>query len=375
MHICFVVEGYPYPNDPQMPFIQQLVLELARQNVVCSVIAPQSITRSIMHHVPLRPSAWIDSANEAKVTIYQPRYISLSNFFLAFNRFMFSYSAKRAYKRIKDNIDILYSHFWHMAMIADYLEKNKPLFLACGESKISVCDKYGAGRIKKMVSRVNGVIYVGTKSFNEAEELHLQDNQPYIIAPNGYDEKVFYKKDKASCRKELGWSAEDFVVAFVGSFIERKGVNELCEALNTLKKNGIKCKACFIGSGPIHPSYSEILYCGKVNHERIGDYLCASDVFVLPTRNEGCCNAIIEALACGLPVISSDLPFNDDVLDESNSIRINPLSSEEIAAAIRELYSNSKKRESLANGAITKADQLKLSSRASRIISFIESNR
>ena len=35
------------------------------------------------------------------------------------------------------------------------------------------------------------------------------------------------------------------------------------------------------------------------------------------SQNEGCCNAIIEALACGLPVISSNLPFNWDVLDES----------------------------------------------------------
>ena len=373
MHICFIVEGYPYPNDPQMPFIKQLVVELTKQGITSTVIAPASITRAYAHHLPLRPTKWVDNTNGVSITIFQPRYLSLSSFFTSFNRFLFHHAAKKAYKKIK-NTDVLYAHFWHMAMVADQTDKNKPLFLACGESKISVCERYGRPAINKMIERLNGVIYVGTKSYHEAKDLQLQQNQPYIIAPNGYDESVFCIKDKQSCRKELGWDNSAFVVLFVGSFIPRKGVNTLCDALELVKKNGIDCKACFVGDGPIKPYYSDTLYCGKVNHQNLATYLNASDVFVLPTQNEGCCNAIIEALACGLPVISSNQSFNDDILDESNSIRINPLSPEEIADAIQSLFQNKEKRAELSKGAMKKADQLKISVRASRILHFIEEN-
>lgn len=64
-------------------------------------------------------------------------------------------------------------------------------------------------------------------------------------------------------------------------------------------------------------------------------------MFCLPTLNEGCSNAIVEAIACGLPIISSNLPFNDDILDSSNALLVNPESVDDIASAIKQLMDNS----------------------------------
>lgn len=85
------------------------------------------------------------------------------------------------------------------------------------------------------------------------------------------------------------------------------------------------------------PDIKNMLHCGTVPHEKVYMYLNASDVFVLPTLAEGLCNAILEALACGVPVISSDLPFNYDVLDDSCSILVNPKNKDEIYSAILRL--------------------------------------
>lgn len=109
-------------------------------------------------------------------------------------------------------------------------------------------------------------------------------------------------------------------MAFVGHFNERKGSLRLSEALKEIKD----IKSIFIGRGPEVPDCPGILYCGSVKHNKVPEYLNASDVFVLPTLTEGCCNAIIEAMARGLPIVSSNLTCNDGILNESNSIRINP---------------------------------------------------
>ena len=87
-------------------------------------------------------------------------------------------------------------------------------------------------------------------------------------------------------------------------------------------------------------------------HEEVPLYLNAADVFVLPTLHEGCCNAVVEAMACGLPVISSDLPFNWDVLNKGNSIMVNPNSINEIRDAIVEMRDNNVKRMQLSQGAL-----------------------
>ena len=94
-------------------------------------------------------------------------------------------------------------------------------------------------------------------------------------------------------------------------------------------------------------------------------------MFCLPTLNEGCSNAIVEAIACGLPIISSNLPFNDDILDSSNALLVNPESVDDIASAIKQLMDNSDLRQKLAEGSKEKAKSLRIEFRAKKIIEFI----
>ena len=94
-------------------------------------------------------------------------------------------------------------------------------------------------------------------------------------------------------------------------------------------------------------------------------------MFVLPTLAEGCCNAVVEAMACGLPIVSSNLPFNDDVLDENNSIRINPKNIDEIADALRLLSENAQLREKLSQGSLGTAAELVIDKRCEKIMNFM----
>ena len=110
-----------------------------------------------------------------------------------------------------------------------------------------------------------------------------------------------------------------------------------------------------------------------MNNDELVWFYSALDVFVLPTEHEGCCNAIVEAIACGCPIISSDRSFNYDICDKTNSILVDPNDVEEIKNAIQKLYDNDKLREQLAQGSILKSKDLTLNKRAKNIIKFIKS--
>ena len=95
---------------------------------------------------------------------------------------------------------------------------------------------------------------------------------------------------------------------------------------------------------------------------------------MLPTLQEGSCNAIVEAMACGLPIISSDGAFNDDLLTDEMSIRVNPKSVEEIHQAIITLRDDPVRRKQMADAALERSKQFDVDDRAERILSFIENH-
>lgn len=102
-------------------------------------------------------------------------------------------------------------------------------------------------------------------------------------------------------------------------------------------------------------------------------YLNCADVFFLPTLKEGCSNAIVEALACGLPVISSNKPFNDDILNEDNSLKIDPEKLDELIEAIELLRTDKKLFEQKKHYARVHSNQFSIVNRARTIIYFIQS--
>ncbi len=378
-NICIISSGYPTDNNPRNTFVDQLVCQFANKNIKCNVISPQSVNSYILDRKKKQKGKWVKRTDQGKkINIYAPKYCSLSNKnIIKFNTAkitlkMFKMSVEKEFKKLKERPDVIYAHFINPSGVtATYLgEKyNIPVFIACGESSSALYDVLGEKVIERTLNSANGVIAVSTKNKEMIESKINMDFEKIKVLPNGIDSKVFYKMDRKICRKKLGISDDDFTICFVGSFIERKGPLRLMNAVNNIE--GVK--VIFIGDGPQIPKSEKVLFCGKVSHNQISEYLSSSDVFVLPTLNEGCCNAIVEAMACGLPVISSNLKFNDDILNETNSIRIDPQNIHEINMAIKLLKNNEELREKLSKGALNSAVALNVEDRAKKIINFIES--
>lgn len=189
------------------------------------------------------------------------------------------------------------------------------------------------------------------------------------VFPNGVNLELFKKMNKKECRKLLNLPKDSFIIICVGQFIERKGQKRILAALDKLKITDIK--TIFLGKGDDDFKHESIIYKGMAKNDKLPYYLNASDLFVLPTRKEGCCNAIVEALACGLPIISSDCDFNYDVLNKRNAILVNPDNIDEIADAIETIYSNPEYAASLSDAAYKQGQKLSITQRAKDILQFI----
>ena len=373
--ICIITNGYPTKDDPSYAFIRPVVEGIADHGVECAVIAPQSVTGSVLKRKRSRPQMWVDTTKGGnRITIYQPKFLTLSNvriFGFHLSTLLRDFAIQKCFKKNKIAADILYGHFWDCGIAAAKLaEKNTidNVFVATGESEIRVFQRYKKNVVNRYLPFIKGVICVSTKNLNESKDLGLLKCMPKtIVLPNAIDNEQFYKIPKEAAREALGIEQDDKIAIFVGAFSERKGVLRVAEAAELV--DGLKL--ILIGKGEQKPVSNRILFLGRIPHGEIVTYLNAADMFVLPTLAEGCCNAIVEALACGLPVISSNLPFNDDILTDDNSIRVDPNDINALAEAMKKLKENLVYREKMSDAALASAKGLSIQKRADNILEFI----
>lgn len=374
MNICICAPSFPTSKTIDFVFVDQLCRAFADLGHEVTVIAPQSLTKCLFRHIPIaKRHSWYHTANGTKIELYRPYTITFgySKFAKLFKN-SFQKAVNRAFRKIKVKPDVCYGHFWGSVFSLYPLAKENgiPLFGASGEENVSLYIHKSEEFKREVREYISGVVSVSGKNQQECLNMNLVTPEKSVVVPNAVDLTLFQPKDKHDCRTALGVADEDFVVAFVGQFVPRKGIVRLDEALKKIGDRRIK--AIYIGSGNIDPQYDNTAFKGRVSHDRLPEYLSAADCFVLPTDNEGCSNAIIEAMACGLPIISTDAPFNYDVLNDSNSIMIDSQDVEAIAGAVVRLRDDEALKKRLAEGALYSAQGLSIRVRAERIVDFMQ---
>src|SRR5262249_4732443 len=138
--------------------------------------------------------------------------------------------------------------------------------------------------------------------------------------PVGIDEQVF-NPGRSSIRSKLGWTDQDRVVGYVGRLTHLKGVDLLAVAFRTISKSLANARLVVVGSGKeernIRSDLAKELCQGKVHierdvdHEQLPQWYRAMDLFVMPSRYENHSNAVLEAMACGIPFVASDVGGNN----------------------------------------------------------------
>jgi glycosyltransferase involved in cell wall biosynthesis len=132
-----------------------------------------------------------------------------------------------------------------------------------------------------------------------------------VVLRNGVDLELFRLQDRAAARAALG--LDGFTLLCVGGLIPRKGLDLVLEAL-AMRPD---CNLLIAGDGPLRATLEaqarrlgvagRVRFLGEVAHADLPGVYAAADVLVLASSREGWANVLLEAMACGTPVVATDV--------------------------------------------------------------------
>ena len=151
------------------------------------------------------------------------------------------------------------------------------------------------------------------------------------VVGNGVDTDKFHAIDKIDARRRLNISEKAQVLISVGGLVERKGFHRILQILPDLIERYPNLIYLIVGGecpeGNIRARLEQqvvslglsphVRFLGAMSSTDLNVPLSAADIFVLATSNEGWANVFLEAMACGLPVVTTDVGGNREVVANS----------------------------------------------------------
>lgn len=175
------------------------------------------------------------------------------------------------------------------------------------------------------------VIAVSDSLRQLAGDLGVQQERARVI-PNAVDASLFHPRDKRAARAHLDLPQDRTILLSVGAFVEGKGHERVLDGLARIVARRSDLLYVAIGnSGGHHSRLVAIRRRVRAEglekhvrlevarpHDEMPWWMAAADLFCLATRREGWCNAIMEALACGLPVVTTRVGGNPEIVRDGD---------------------------------------------------------
>jgi len=172
------------------------------------------------------------------------------------------------------------------------------------------------------------------------------------VLPQPVDTEFFSPKPEVQVRGRIGFSAR--------LSDPRKNINLLLEALSVVVKSGRQISALLIGGEPDAALSARVAELGIGNHIEfcplldqvaLRDRIRTLDLYVVPSWQEGLCIAALEAMACGLPVVSTRCGGPEEFVLDGRTGRLVGFDASDLADAIMSIVGDRRERERLAAGA------------------------
>lgn len=260
-----------------------------------------------------------------------PRFPSLPGLFRSADGLLMALGTFPILWRERDRFDILDAHFGYpdgyaATLLGRWLGKPVTVTLRGTEVPHSR-DPAKRRLLVRVFQRATRLFAVSGSLAGLAIELGADPVRVQVVG-NGVDLERFRPLDRATVRAALGIPTEAQVLVSVGGLVERKGFHRIIDVLPQLVTRFPELVLLIVGDAGPEGSYETVLrerteslglarhvrFLGHWAPERLAEPLSAADAFVLATSNEGWANVLLEAMACGLPVITTRVGGNPEVV-------------------------------------------------------------
>jgi teichuronic acid biosynthesis glycosyltransferase TuaC len=348
---------FPHAGQPTAGlFIRERMFRVARLLPV-TVVAPvpwfpfQGLLRQWRPH--FRPRVGTMETQEG-IEVWRPRFLSvpgalkwLDGFFLAVGCLPTLLRLKRSFAFNMIDAHFAYPEGYAATLLGRWLRVPVSITLRGTEVPLSR-DPRRRRRIIAALHRATRIISVSESLKRHAVKFGVAGDK-IIVVGNGVDMGKFHRLDRQAARQRLGLPRDAPVLVSVGALVERKGFHRVIECLPALRQSFPGLRYLVVGGpGPegdwgarlrrdvIDLGLQEcVVFLGTLAPEDLKVPLSAADVFVLATRNEGWANVFLEAMACGLPVVTTDVGGNAEVVADAKLGIVAPFGkADQLAQAI-----------------------------------------
>lgn len=270
------------------------------------------------------------------IEIHRPRWLSLPGIAKRYDGWLMWRGSERCVRKLQRRFDatVIDAHFlypdgWAATRIS------RRLGLPCTITLRGSKDEWliGTDRERFLVEAMHSAtrLFSVSESLrrNVAEKLGIPREKVTVIG-NGVDWRRFRAVDRAEARRELGIAQDAEVLIGVGGLVSRKGFQRIIPLIPLLRETHPGLLYLIVGGGTTqgdmrrelealarqHGVADCVVFCGPQKPENLSRYYSAADVFVLATEHEGWANVFLEAMACGLPVVTTRVGGNAEVVLE-----------------------------------------------------------
>lgn len=271
------------------------------------------------------------------IEVYHPRFFNFPGFLKSLDGFFFFLSiAYTVWKlRRRFDFDVIDAHFAYPdglgAVLLGRLFKRPVTVTVRGT--IGKLSRYPLRRmqIRYALKKAARVFSVCEDLKETATGLGIPGSKITVIE-NGVDIEKFRPVDKLEARRVLGLPPDKKIVISIGGLVERKGFHRVLSVLPEIKKAVPDVMYLIVGGASVEGDYEhalrkmvrglnleeDVVFAGPRPHDELYRWLSASDLFCLATSNEGWANVFLEAFACGLPVVTTRVGGNFEVVSSDN---------------------------------------------------------
>jgi glycosyltransferase involved in cell wall biosynthesis len=211
----------------------------------------------------------------------------------------------------------------------------------------------------QIISALRGaraVIAVSDALAGKARALGVDAERVHLLY-NGVDGARFQPGDRAAARRTLELPGDDPLLLYVGNLKPAKGCVDLLEAFPAVLRHHPRARLAFVGSGAADTTLARraqqlgiaerVLLAGARPHGQLALWMQAADLLSLPSHNEGVPNVVLEAMACGLPVVATRVGGIPEVLPGQAGILVPPHEREALGSALSDALQRSWSREAI----------------------------